>query len=84
LQEVIVDAAASGASLHIVHIGTMAEKKTPEALRMIEGARMRGLDVTTEAYAYIAGSTRLESAMFEPLAREAEGYVFRYLVDGDR
>ena len=33
---------------------------------MIEGARTRGLDVTTEAYPYIAGSTRLESAMFEP------------------
>ena len=66
LQEVIGDAAASGASLHVVHINSMATKKTPEALRMIEGARTRGLDVTTEAYPYIAGSTRLESAMFEP------------------
>ena len=47
-------------------------RKTPEALRMIEGARARGLDITTEAYPYIAGSTRLESALFEPgLAREA-------------
>lgn len=33
---------------------------------MIEGARARGLDVTTEAYPYIAGATRLESALFEP------------------
>jgi N-acyl-D-aspartate/D-glutamate deacylase len=49
LQEVIADAAASGASLHIVHINSMAQKKTPEALRMIEGARARGLDVTTES-----------------------------------
>ena len=66
LQEVIADAAASGAPLHIVHINSMASRKTPEALRMIEGARARGLDVTTEAYPYIAGSTSLESAMFDP------------------
>ena len=38
LQEVIGDAAASGASLHVVHINSQAVKKTPEALRMIEGA----------------------------------------------
>jgi N-acyl-D-aspartate/D-glutamate deacylase len=50
LQEVIGNAAASGVALHIVHINSMAQKKTPEALRMIEGARARGLDVTTEAY----------------------------------
>jgi N-acyl-D-aspartate/D-glutamate deacylase len=40
---------------------------------MIEGARARGLDVTTEAYPYIAGSTRLESAMFEPGWQEKLG-----------
>ena len=76
LQEVIGDAAASGASLHIVHIGSMAAKKTPEALLMIEGARIRGLDITTEAYPYIAGSTRLESAMFEPGWQEKLGVSF--------
>ena len=76
LQEVVGNAAASGASLHIVHLGSMAEKKTPEALRMIEGARIRGLDVTTEAYPYIAGSTRLESAMFEPGWQEKLGASF--------
>jgi N-acyl-D-aspartate/D-glutamate deacylase len=65
LQEVIADAVASSTSLHIVHINSMAMKKALEALRMIEGARARGLDVTTEAYPYIAGSTRLESATFE-------------------
>jgi hypothetical protein len=44
----------------------MATKKTPEALRRIEGDRTRGLDVTTEAYPYIAAATRLESALCEP------------------
>ena len=76
LQEVIADAAASGASLHIVHINSMAQRKTPEALRMIEGARARGLDVTTEAYPYIAASTRLESAVFEPGWQEKQGATY--------
>jgi N-acyl-D-aspartate/D-glutamate deacylase len=66
LQEVIADAAISGASLHVVHINSMGARKTPEALRMIEGARARGLDITTEAYPYIAGASRIESALFEP------------------
>jgi len=80
LQEVIGDAAASGAPLHIVHITSMAEKKTPEALRMIEGARARGLDVTTEAYPYTAGSTFLESAMFEPGWQEKLGVSYSDLL----
>lgn len=33
---------------------------------MIEGARARGLDVTTEAYPYIAGMTAINSAHFNP------------------
>ena len=57
LQEVIADAAASGAPLHIVHINSAATTKTAEALRMIEGAKLRGLDVTTEAYPYIGSAT---------------------------
>jgi N-acyl-D-aspartate/D-glutamate deacylase len=64
LQEVIANAAASGAPLHVVHINSAATSKTPEALRMIEGARSRGLDITTEAYPYIASATHIESAAF--------------------
>ena len=66
LQEVIADAAVSGASLHVVHLNSAAMRKTPEALRMVDGARLHGLDVTTEAYPYVAGATRLESALFDP------------------
>lgn len=33
---------------------------------MVEGARARGLDVTTEAYPYIAGMTSINSALFNP------------------
>lgn len=80
LQEVIGDAAASGASLHVAHINSQAVRKTPEALRMIEGARTRGLDVTTEVYPYIAGATGLESALFEPGWQERTGMSYSDLL----
>jgi hypothetical protein len=63
LQEVIADAAAMGASLHVVHITSMGLRETPLCLEMIEGARRRGLDVTTEAYPYTAGMTDIGSAI---------------------
>jgi N-acyl-D-aspartate/D-glutamate deacylase len=65
LQEVIADAAATGTSLHVVHITSMGLRETPLCLEMIEGARRRGLDVTTEAYSYTAGMTDLGSAIFD-------------------
>jgi dihydroorotase len=64
LQEVIADTAATGASLHVVHITSMGLRETPLCLEMIEGARRRGLDITTEAYPYTAGMTDLGSAIF--------------------
>jgi dihydroorotase len=73
LQEVIADAAVSGASLHVVHLNSAAMRRTPEALRTVEGARLHGLDVTTEAYPYIAGATRLESALFDPGWQQRQG-----------
>jgi dihydroorotase len=65
LQEVIADAAATGASLHVVHITSMGLRETPLCLKMIEGARERGLDVTTEMYPYTAGMTDISSAVFD-------------------
>ena len=64
-QEVIALAAASGASAHIVHMNSSADEQAKVALEMIRGAVARGLDVTTEAYPYTAGSTKLESALFD-------------------
>ena len=65
LQEVLADAAATGAPLHIVHITSMGLRQTPLCLSMIRGAERRGLDVTTEAYPYTAGMTDLSSAVFD-------------------
>jgi N-acyl-D-aspartate/D-glutamate deacylase len=64
LQEVIADAAATGAAAHLVHITSMGLRETPLCLEMIEGARRRGLDITTEAYPYTAGMTDIGSAIF--------------------
>ncbi len=65
MQELIADAAGTGASLHIVHITSTGLRQTQACLRLIEGARQRGLDVTTEAYPYTAAMTGLETAIFD-------------------
>jgi N-acyl-D-aspartate/D-glutamate deacylase len=75
LQEVIADAAATGASLHVVHITSMGLRETPLCLSMIEGARKRGLDVTTEAYPYTAGMTDLGSAIFSEGWQQRQGGI---------
>ena len=65
MQEVIANAAATGASLHIVHVNSMSLGALPLVLEMIGAARKRGLDITTEAYPYTAASTHLESTIFD-------------------
>jgi dihydroorotase len=75
LQEVIADAAATGASAHIVHITSMGLRETPLCLEMIAGARSRGLDITTEAYPYTAGMTDLGSAIFSEGWQQRQGGI---------
>jgi N-acyl-D-aspartate/D-glutamate deacylase len=70
VSEVIAAAAITGASLHIVHINSTGLRDAPECLRLVEGARARGLDVTTEGYPYGAGMTAVNSALFNPGWRE--------------
>ena len=79
-EEVIGAAAISGAPLHIVHINSTCLKDSLECLSMVEGARQRGLDVTTEAYPYIAGMTAINSAVFNPGWREKLGIDYGDLV----
>jgi N-acyl-D-aspartate/D-glutamate deacylase len=79
-EEVIGAAAITGASLHIVHINSTCLRDTLECIAMIEGARARGLDVTTEAYPYIAGMTAINSAVFNPGWREQLGIDYSNLV----
>src|SRR5580692_2966528 len=78
--EVIGAAAITGAALHIVHINSTCLRDSLECLSMVEGARARGLDVTTEAYPYIAGMTAVNSAVFNPGWREKLGIDYGDLV----
>ncbi len=80
VSEVIGAAAITGAALHIVHINSTCLRDSLECLSMVEGARARGLDVTTEAYPYIAGMTAINSALFNPGWREKLGIDYSDLV----
>jgi N-acyl-D-aspartate/D-glutamate deacylase len=66
IREALATARRAGAALHVVHIGSSSLGDLPEALAALDSARAAGQDVTTEVYPYTAGSTRLESAMFNP------------------
>jgi hypothetical protein len=57
----------------------MGMRETPRLLEMVHGAQKRGLDVTTEAYPYPAGSTALESAVFDRGWQEAQGITYNDL-----
>lgn len=65
IQELLANAAASGAGLHIVHIGSSGGSRVPLILDMIDGARANGVDVTTEVYPYTAWSTFIGAAIFD-------------------
>ena len=68
VQEVIADAAATGASAQLAHMPAMAghsERSMRTVLRLLEGAQAHGVDVTADAYPWRAGSTGLESAVFD-------------------
>jgi N-acyl-D-aspartate/D-glutamate deacylase len=77
IEEVIAAAASTGAPLHVVHITSMGLKNTPRLIAMVKGAQARGLDVTTEGYPYTAGSTQLESAVFDPGWQDRQGITYQ-------
>lgn len=70
IQEVVANAVASGVSLHICHIGSSTSGQIQTCMEFIEGAIVRGLDITTEIYPYTAGSTEIGSALFDEGFRE--------------
>ena len=74
-QEVIANAAATGAALHIGHLNSTADPLAEEVLALIRGARERGVDVTTEAYPYTASASLIESPLFDGwVGRPREAY----------
>jgi N-acyl-D-aspartate/D-glutamate deacylase len=80
IEEVIGAAAVTGAALQIVHINSSCLADAPECLAMVAGARARGLDVTTEAYPYVAAMTAINSALFDPGWQEKFGISYDSLM----
>jgi len=76
VNEVIGAAAISGAPLHIAHINSSCRAQVADCLSLIEGARAHGLEVTTEAYPYVAAMTRINSALFNPGWQEQYGISY--------
>lgn len=66
VEELIAAAAATGAHVHIEHITSNTARLVREALRLVEGARARGVRVTCDTHPYTAAMTRIETAVFDP------------------
>ena len=73
VQEMVGNAAGTGASVHVVHIGSTGLSQMGPVLEMIAGAQEVGVDVTTEIYPYTAASTSIGSAIFDPGWRQRLG-----------
>jgi dihydroorotase len=64
-EEVLAAALISGAPLQIVHANSSYSTDVGRFFEIIEAARRRGLDVTTECYPYTAGMHPIEAALYE-------------------
>lgn len=87
LHEVIAYSVVTGASVHVVHLGASSTTKFPLAISIVEAARKRGVDITVEAYPYVAGMTRLETAIFDTGFRERLGIDYKdmlWVATGER
>ncbi|MBS0421734.1 MAG: amidohydrolase family protein [Proteobacteria bacterium] len=80
VEEVIGAAAVTGAALQVVHVNSSCLTDAPECLNLIAGAKARGLDVTTEAYPYVAGMTVINSALFDSGWQEKFGVSYDALM----
>jgi len=76
METILGHAEATGAALHVMHVTSVGQARTPRYLEMIDAARERGMDVTVEAYPYIAGSTTIESAFFDEGWQERLGISY--------
>lgn len=66
LQEMVANAAFTGACVHIAHINSMAMSTTPQMLALFKAARERGLDISTEIYPWDASNDSVRSTFFDP------------------
>ncbi|MCX8214368.1 MAG: amidohydrolase family protein [SAR202 cluster bacterium] len=70
IHEVIATAAATGASAHVAHVNSTSPRDIDLVLDLLEGAAAHGIDVSADAYPWEAGSTGLETSVFDLGFRE--------------
>jgi dihydroorotase len=86
LLEVIAHSAVTGAGVHVAHINSSGQESVERMLGIIEEASRRGVAITTEAYPYTAGMTRIESFLFDSWADrpEADYRKLQWVATGER
>ncbi|MFN0170258.1 MAG: amidohydrolase family protein [Bryobacteraceae bacterium] len=86
LSEVIAAAAITRAPLQVVHLNASAGKSIDSALKILTEARENGLDVTTEAYPYTAGSTGIQSGVFKDWQSQPDSWfgTLQWVKTGER
>jgi dihydroorotase len=87
IQQVIADAVLTGAPLHIVHINSASLGKIYFAIDLVQAAKNKGFDITTEIYPYTAASTLLQSALFDEGWQERFGISYgdlQWVATGER
>ncbi|MGY8985934.1 MAG: amidohydrolase family protein [Sphingomonadales bacterium] len=65
LEELIEMSRKTGGILHMVHLVSTGLERVPLYIKMVDDAQAEGLDITTEAYPYTAGSTGINSGIFD-------------------
>lgn len=65
IQENVANAAMTGGCVHIMHLNSMGMSASPELLKLINSARARGIDVSTETYPWGASSDSIRSVIFD-------------------
>jgi N-acyl-D-glutamate deacylase len=73
VQEVVSLAAATGARMHIHHLNSTSTRDIPAIAELLLGAQRRGLQISTDAYPYGAGSTVVGAELFRGNWRERLG-----------
>ena len=66
LEEALRLAEKTKSPLHVCHVSTSGLAATPKLLAMIDAAKARGLNVTTELYPYTAAMSGIKSTWFNP------------------
>lgn len=87
LHEVIAYSVVTGAPVHVVHLGASSTVNFSLAMAIVEAARKRGLDISVESYPYVAGMTRIETAIFDSGFRERLGLNYKdmlWVATGER